>query len=177
MSINNEKGCTKCDGKGYIPVKGGPLEIRRCPDCNNGIKCKHTWRDLVSSTGKDIVATRCEYCGEIEVKSEKSKRNWKIDEHVFNYNRHETPFFRPGESVKILITDLEGYNGESFWVTITECKGEVVELYNPENGFHRPAAGATTFKGTVDNDLLAPGFPVMGDVVEFTLGAIITRWG
>lgn len=102
--------------------------------------------------------------------NEASKKNYEI-ESVFNYNRYERDF-GVGDIVKIAITDLDGNNGESFWVKITKATGAVKEIVK-DGKIVRNRATNTRFEGIVDNDLLGKSYPKRGDIITFNIGHVI----
>lgn len=99
--------------------------------------------------------------------------DWKLSD-VFNFNRFEKAF-EVDDLVKITINNPDGSNGESFWIRITEASGKT-ETKTFSNGFHRPGSENTRFKGAVDNDLIEPIYPRLGEIIEFNIGNIIRKW-
>lgn len=102
-------------------------------------------------------------------------KKWKLTD-VFNYNRYER-FFEVGELVKIIITDLEGNNGEGFWIKIIGAIG--AQPVHTHFITKKVLAGATSninFKGKIDNNLLESYYPKYEEIIEFNLGNIVKTW-
>ena len=99
-------------------------------------------------------------------------KKWKLTD-VFNFSRYEV-FFKIENVVKIIITDLNGENGEGFWIKITEATGsQPIHTHFITKEVLSDATGNINFKGKVANDLLESYYPKAGEIIEFNLGHIV----